>query len=226
MTPYWSEGMCVEPTSDHPGDEEWFKEPMVKVAGHLFPPRFRIYMKCRASDIAMCIALEVDCGGFIEQENAITIHGVASDRERDQVRVAARKLALPLALAAVPFGPVQETEEGWEWVAMGWSPPAVHKVGDLPSPQQALLKELRRRTGPKWWGIYLPRIEQTAFIVACASPEKSTRRVIVEDVCPQTYVNRTQAYQDLHAARELGLIPPERCDSAGNPLDIPVRPSL
>ncbi|MEV7417704.1 hypothetical protein [Streptomyces sp. NPDC089919] len=219
MNRYWAEGIHVEPTWDHHGDESWFGDRMVRVAGHLFPPRFRIFMKCDASQVEMCIALQVDQGGFIEQENGTTVHGVSSDQQKDQVRAAARKLALPLALAMIPFGAARETETGWEWVAAAWSPPAARKVGEhLAGAQLLLLKELRRRTGAKWWDIYLPRIEETAFIVACAPSEKSTRAVIVEDVCPRTCVSRTQAYLDLHAARELGLIPPARCDSAGNPL--------
>ncbi|MEU9615163.1 hypothetical protein AB0D56_26990 [Streptomyces sp. NPDC048209] len=209
MTSYWSEGLYVE-VSDHEGDEEWFTDSMVKVAGYLFPQRFRISMRCRTSDVEMCIALESEFGGFTEQENGITIHGVRSDRERDQVRVAARKLALPLALAHMPFGPTRQTEEGWEWAASGWGPQAVRKVDDLPSPQLALLKELRRRTGPKWWDIYLPRIKETARVVQQAPPHESTRKVITERVCKATCVSRTQAYKDLDTARELYFLPESR----------------
>ncbi|WP_327266598.1 hypothetical protein OG444_38935 [Streptomyces sp. NBC_01232] len=110
----------------------------------------------------------------------------------------------------MPFGPARQTEEGWECVAPGWSPQAVRKVGDLPSPRLALLKELRRRTGPKWWDIYLPRIEKTARIVREAPSYETTRKVITERDCKATCVSRTQAYKDLDTARELCFLPDSR----------------
>ncbi len=35
MTPYWSEGMYVEPTSDQPGDEKWFKRAFMQVKTYM-----------------------------------------------------------------------------------------------------------------------------------------------------------------------------------------------
>ncbi|MFJ7626562.1 hypothetical protein ACIQZN_08745 [Streptomyces sp. NPDC097595] len=199
--------MYVEPTWEHEGDESWFEDEMVTVAGHLYPRRFRISIRCDASQVELCIGLEICDGGFTEQVGGTTVHGVTSDLDRDQVRTSVRKLALPLALTMVPLA-VRKTEKGWEWTAEGWSAPPLFKVGDhLPGHQLTLLKELRRRTGRKWCIEYLPRIHYAASIVREAQAEKSMRRVIEEDVCPQTCVGRTQAYQDLQAARELGWLP-------------------
>ncbi|GAB2458927.1 hypothetical protein GCM10027162_63740 [Streptomyces incanus] len=90
---------------------------------------------------------------------------------------------------------LSRTQRGWEWVAAGWSPPAITKLADWANRDQlALLEELRRRTAPKWWSIYLPRIEKTAKIVRDAPADWSTRRVIATLVCPATCVGRTQAY--------------------------------
>ncbi|MEV7374498.1 hypothetical protein AB0O51_26905 [Streptomyces sp. NPDC090301] len=211
MNRYWAEGLIVEPSSLHDGDEAWFKDRPVQVAGHLFPPRFRIWLSCNATGVDMCVALEVDRGGFVEQVNATTIGGVPSDQEKDWIRAAARKLALPLALSMIPYGPFQATEEGWEWIADGWGPPRIRRLCDaMPDPQIALVKELRRRTGPRWWGTYLPRIEKTAQIIWDAPADLSTRQVIETLVCPGMHVGRTTAYEDLAAARELGLLPGRR----------------
>jgi hypothetical protein len=79
---YWTEGLRVEPSSPHEGDEAWFEDRPVQVAGHLFPPRFRIWLSCNATGVDMCVALEVDRGGFVEQENATTVGGVPSDQRR------------------------------------------------------------------------------------------------------------------------------------------------
>jgi hypothetical protein len=208
---YWAEGLIVEPSNLHDGDEAWFKDRPVQMAGHLFPPRFRIWLSCNATSVDMCVALEVDCGGFVEQVNATTVGGVPSDQEKDRIRAAARKLALPLALAMIPYGLFQATEEGWEWIAGGWEPPRIRRLCDaMPDPQIALVKELRRRTGPRWWSTYLPRIEKTAQVVRDAPAELSTRQVIKTLVCPTTHVGRTAAYEDLAAARELGLMPEHR----------------
>jgi hypothetical protein len=208
---YWTEGLIVEPSSLHDGDEAWFKDCPVRVADHLFPPRFRIWLSCNATGVDMCVALEVDRGGFVEQENASTIGGVASDQEKDRIRASARKLALPLALSAISFGPFRSTKEGWEWIDEGWGPPLVRRLCDvMADPQIVLVKELRRRTGPRWWGTYLPRIEKTAQIIWDAPADISTRRVIETLVCPSTHVGRTTAYEGLAAARELGLLPDRR----------------
>ncbi|MFI1213867.1 hypothetical protein ACH4UV_40635 [Streptomyces sp. NPDC020802] len=199
--------MCVEP-AHHDGDEPWYEDDLVPVAGRLFPPRFRISMRCEVTKVEMCIAVTVDRGGFAEPDNAISVTGMSSGAEKDRVRASARKLALPLALATMPLRTFRQTPRGWEWVATGWSPPAITKLADWANRDQlALLEELRRRTAPKWWSIYLPRIEKTAAIVWDAPAGWSTRRVIATLVCPATCVGRTQAYADLKTARELGLLP-------------------
>ncbi|MFG2925562.1 hypothetical protein ACGFYA_29165 [Streptomyces sp. NPDC048305] len=64
-----------EPSSLHDGDEAWFKDRPVQVAGHLFPPRFRMWLSYNATCVDMCVALEVDRGGFVEQVNATTVGG-------------------------------------------------------------------------------------------------------------------------------------------------------
>lgn len=45
MNRYWTRGLRVEPSSLHDGDEAWFADRLVTVAGHVFPPRFRIWMR-------------------------------------------------------------------------------------------------------------------------------------------------------------------------------------
>ncbi|MFJ6438597.1 hypothetical protein [Streptomyces sp. NPDC091416] len=85
MTRYWTEDLIVEPSSLHDGDQDWFEYRPVQVAGHLFPPRFRIRLSCTATSVDMCVALEVDRGGFVEQENATTVGGVSSDQEKDRI---------------------------------------------------------------------------------------------------------------------------------------------
>ncbi|MET9519962.1 hypothetical protein [Streptomyces sp. NPDC002994] len=158
----------------------------------------------------MCIALQVEDGGFVEQENATTISGTPSDQEKDRIRASARKLALPLALSMIPYGPFSSTEEGWEWTAHRWGLPLRKLCDAMPGPQIALVKELRRRTRPNWRRTYLPRIEETAQIVCDAPSDRSMRQVIETLVCPSTHVERTTAYEDLAAARELGLLPERR----------------
>jgi hypothetical protein len=208
---YWTGGIYVEPSSLHDGDEAWFEERLVKVANHAFPPCFRIWMRCNTTGADMCIALTIDRGGFVEQENATTVGGAPSDPEKDVIRASARKLALPLALAGMPYGPVRGTSSGWEWAAAGWSPPPIRRLSDaMPGEYLALVKELRRRTGPKWWSVYLPRIETTAQIVWDAPGVLPMRQIIEDLVCPGTHVGRTKAYEDLDAARELGLLPASR----------------
>ncbi|MFC9699292.1 hypothetical protein ACFTWD_01135 [Streptomyces sp. NPDC056943] len=200
MNPYWTKGMCVEP-SHHDGDEPWYEEALVPIAGRLFPPRFRINMWCAATEVEMCIAVTIEQGGFTEPQNAISVTGISSGVEKDRVRAAARKLALPLALATMPEDTFEQTSHGWKWVVVGWSP------GSTDRDQIALLEELRRRCGQKWWSIYLPRIKKTAEIVWQAPADWSTQRVITKLVCPTTHVGRTQAYADMKAAREIGLLP-------------------
>ncbi|MEU8629579.1 hypothetical protein [Streptomyces sp. NPDC048669] len=157
MNRYWTEDLIVEPSSLHDGDQSWFEYRPVQVAGHLFPPRFRIRLSCTATGVDMCVALEVDRGGFVEQENATTVGGVSSDQEKDRIRSSARKIALPIALSMIPYGLFRSTEEGWAWRDDGWGPPLVRKPRDvMPDPQVALVKELRRRTGPRWWKTYCP----------------------------------------------------------------------
>ncbi|MFD0425310.1 hypothetical protein [Streptomyces parvus] len=210
MNRSWTEGLIAEPSSLHDGDEVWFKDRPVQVAGPLSPPRFRIWLSCSATGVDMCVALEADRGEFVEQENATTVGGVSSDQEKDRIRASARKLALPLALSVIPYGPFRSTKEGWERIDEGWGPPLVGRLCDVvPDPQIALVRELRRRTGPRWWGTYLPRIEKTAQIIWDAPADLSTRQVIETLVCPGMHVGRTTAHEDLAAARELGL-PPER----------------
>ncbi|MEV6758451.1 hypothetical protein [Streptomyces sp. NPDC051214] len=211
MNRYWAQGLRVEPSSPHDGDESWFADGLVTVAGHAFPPRFRIWMRCNATGADMCIALEIDRGGFIEPENTTTVSGAASDGEKDLIRSGARRLAVPLALAGMPYGPVRRTESGWQWAAAQWAPPPIGRLSDaMPGAQLTLVKELRRRTGAKWWSIYLPRIEATAQIVWDAPDNMSIRQVIKDRVCPGTRVERATAYQDLRTARELGLLPTTR----------------
>ncbi|MFC8765845.1 hypothetical protein ACFUAG_34730 [Streptomyces sp. NPDC057193] len=199
--------MCVEP-SHHDGDEPWYEEALVPVAGRLFPPRFRINMWCAATKVEMCVAVAIEQGGFTEPENAISVTGVFSGVEKDRVRAAARKLALPLALATMPEDTFEQTPHGWKWVVAGWSPGITMLTGSTDRDQNVLLKELRRRCGPNWWSLHLPRIEKTADIVWEAPADWSTRRVITKLVCPTTHVRRTQAYADLKVAREIGLLPP------------------
>ncbi|MFE5974354.1 hypothetical protein ACFQ64_19600 [Streptomyces sp. NPDC056460] len=211
MNRYWTEDLIVEPSSLHDGDQNWFECRPVRVAGHLFPPRFRIRLSCTATSVDMCVALKVDRGGFVEQENATTVGGVSSDQEKDRIRSSARKIALPIALSMIPYGLFRSTDEGWAWRDDGPGPPLVRKLcDDMPEPQIALVKELRRRTGPRWWKTYLPRIEATAQIIRDAPADLSTRQVIDTVVCPGMHVGRTTAYEDLATARELGLLP-ERC---------------
>ncbi|MET9622755.1 hypothetical protein ABZZ37_18610 [Streptomyces sp. NPDC006464] len=150
--------------------------------------------------------MTIEQGGFAEPENAISVTGIASGVEKDRVRSAARKLALPLALATMPYDTFEQTPNGWKWVVDGWSPGATTPSGGTDRGQFALLEDLRRRCGPKWWQIYLPRITRTAEIVKEAPTEWSTRRVITQLVCPATHVGRTQAYADMKAAREIGLL--------------------
>ncbi|MFG7943653.1 hypothetical protein [Streptomyces cacaoi] len=204
---YWTGGIHVEP-AHHDGDEPWYEDELVPVAGWLFPPRFRITMRCAATEVEMCLALAIDRGGFDEPENAISVHGPASGPEKDRVRAAARKLALPLALAMMPLYTFRQSPHGWEWAAAGWCPPEFTSLADCADRDQlALLKELRRRTGPKWWSVHLPRITETAKILRAAPADLSTRSVITTMVCPATHVGRTQAYADKRAAHELGLLP-------------------
>lgn len=164
MNTYWTGGMSVEP-AHHDGDEPWYEETLVSVAGRLFPPRFRISLRCTATEIEMCTAVEVEQGGFIEPNNAISVTGLSSGVEKDYFRAAARKLALPLALATMPEDTFEQSSHGWKWGVDGWSPGSTMRTGLADSGQIALLEELRRRCGPKWWSIYLPRIEKTAEIV-------------------------------------------------------------
>ncbi|AWZ07462.1 hypothetical protein DRB96_26525 [Streptomyces sp. ICC1] len=199
--------MCVEP-SHHDGDEPWYQETLVPVAGRLFPPRFRISLWCAVTEVEMCIAVTIDQGGVTEPDNAISVTGLSSGVEKDQVRASARKLALPLALATMPDVAFEETPHGWKWVVDGWSPGSSMRTGLMDRDEILLLEELRRRCGPKWWSIYLPRIEKTAEIVWEAPNDWSTRSVITKLVCPATHVGRTQAYADMKAAREIGLLPP------------------
>ncbi|WP_331761990.1 hypothetical protein [Streptomyces sp. NBC_01546] len=156
----------------------------------------------------MCIAVTIDQGGFIEPDNAISVTGLSSGVEKDRVRASARKLALPLALATMPDVAFEQTSHGWKWVVDGWSPGITMLTGSTDRDQVALLEELRRRCGPKWWSIYLPRIKKTAEIVGEAPTDWSTRRVITTLVRPATHVGRTHAYADMRAARELGLLRP------------------
>ncbi len=79
----------------------------------------------------MCVALEADRGEFVKQENATTVGGVSSDQEKDRIRASARKLALPLALSAIPYGPFRSTKEGWERIDDGWGPPLVGRLCDV-----------------------------------------------------------------------------------------------
>ncbi|WLQ38582.1 hypothetical protein P8A18_34225 (plasmid) [Streptomyces castrisilvae] len=199
--------MSVEP-AHHDGDQPWYEEALVSVAGRLFPPRFRISLRCAATKIEMCTAVEVEQGGFIEPDNATSVAGLSSGVEKDYVRASARKLALPLALATMPDDAFEQSSQGWTWAVAGWSPGSTMRTSPADSRQTALLEELRRRCGPKWWSIYLPRIEKTAEIVWEAPADWPTRRVITALVCPATHVGRTQAYADLQAAREIGLLPP------------------
>ncbi|MFJ3926381.1 hypothetical protein [Streptomyces sp. NPDC090022] len=152
--------------------------------------------------------MTIEEGGFTEPENAISVTGISSGVEKDRVRAAARKLALPLALATMPDVAFEQTPHGWKWVVDGWSPGSTMLTGLTDKDQIALLEELRRRCGPKWWSIYLPRVRRTADIVWEAPTHWSTQRVIKTLVCPATHVGRTQAYADMRAAREIGLLPP------------------
>ncbi|MFJ2598785.1 hypothetical protein [Streptomyces erythrochromogenes] len=207
MNRYWTQGMVAESTH-HDGDEPWYEDTLVPVAGRLFPPRFRISLWCGATGVEMCVAVAIERGGFDEPDNAVSVTGIASGAEKDRVRAAARKLALPLALASMPEDAIEETPSGWTWAVDGWSPGASMYTDTKNWTQDPLLEELRRRCSPKWWTVYLPRIEKTAQIVWDAPARWSTRRVITELVCPDTFVGRTQAYADLRAAREIGLLPP------------------
>ncbi|MET9562536.1 hypothetical protein [Streptomyces tauricus] len=207
--------MYVEP-AHHDGDEPWYEDALVPVAGVLVPLRFRISMRCEFTKAEMCIAVTVDRGGFAEPDNAISVTGVSSGVEKDRVRAAARKLAPPPALAMMPLRAFQQTSHGWDWVAAGWSPRSITKFADWANRDQlVLLEELRRRTGPKWWSIYLPRIEKTAEVAWGAPADLSTRRVITTMLCPTTCVERTQAYADLKAAREIGLRPWSKANHHG-----------
>lgn len=121
MNTYWTGGMSVEP-AHHDGDQPWYEEALVSVAGRLFPPRFRISLRCAATKIEMCTAVEVEQGGFIEPDNATSVAGLSSGVEKDYVRASARKLALPLALATMPDDAFEQSSQGWTWAVAGWSP--------------------------------------------------------------------------------------------------------
>ncbi|MFJ4839312.1 hypothetical protein [Streptomyces sp. NPDC088746] len=179
---------------------------LVSVAGRLFPPRFRISLRCAATEIEMCTAVEVEQGGFIEPNNAISVTGLSSGWRRTTSAPPPASSRCQSHARRCPRT-FEQSSHGWKWGVDGWSPGSTMCTGLADSGQIALLEELRCRCGPKGWSIYLPRIEQTAEVVWEASADWSARRVIATLVCPATHVGRIQAYADLQSAREFGLLP-------------------
>ncbi|WNV90306.1 hypothetical protein [Umezawaea sp. Da 62-37] len=214
--------VLVEPAL-HEDEEDWHSDAPVAVAGEAYPPRFRIALTCKRTNIEVCIPVHVRQGGFVIPEGlAVNPSSCAAVHGKAVYDVMTAGSVPPLArvIAMVPDSIRLKSGGGWEWVptrwAWGFAPPdQVEQIQSTLTPEQRTrfadqqrieakrLAQVKRRMSANWQNEVLPHLQDIAEYLLNRSIPNSQ---FVRELQAKGY-SRSQVYEDLRTARELGLFP-------------------
>ncbi|MFF1909448.1 hypothetical protein [Kitasatospora sp. NPDC058218] len=220
----WGSWVEARPTF-HEGEEAWLSDTLVPVAGEAYPPRFRVAVTCRVTDVTVCVPVRIERGGFVLPGIEVTPSCPEAFGEAVPAVIRGRAPWLARLIAMVPDSIEIVSDGSWRWVpaAWGWGGPTVEPglaeldkpaVGSTPEQERAWaeqqkrerarLSEVKRRMSTEWHEETVPGLEEYAEYVR----HRNWSRAELAAFCEKDRnISRAEAQRQVALAVELGLIP-------------------
>lgn len=207
----------------HDGEEVWYSDPLVTVAGEAYPPRFRVALRCPNTETEVCVPVRVHEGGFTTADAPVRVNPsscLAAHGKAIHGVVSGRTPPLAIIIARVPDSIKVQPDGTWAWVMAAWawglpplSPERIARLEAEVSSEQRLrwkeqrkrevrrLSEVKRRMSEDWHGQVLPELRDIAELMRLRG---FSRSALIYEL--QKTWSRSHVYEMVNLAVETGII--------------------